>query len=204
LTNPYLIGITGGSGSGKTYFLKRLMEAFAPHDLCLISQDHYYHPREQQPVDKQGVKNFDTPMSINIDQFVTEIKTVKSGNLVQRQEYTFNNPSASPTMLEFKPAPVIIVEGIFILYYPEVAELLDLKIFIEAKEHIKLTRRISRDQQERGYDVADVLYRYEQHIAPTYEKYIEPFKDDADLIVLNNQHFDRALAVFIAFLKTKT
>ena len=201
---PYLIGITGGSASGKTYFLKRLMEAFAPESLCLISQDHYYHPREQQPTDQQGVKNFDTPMSIDIDQFVADIKAVKSGKTVKRPEYTFNNPDAQPSMMEFKPAPVIIVEGIFILYFPEVSELLDLKIFIDAKEYVKLKRRITRDQEERGYDVADVLYRYEQHVAPTFEKYIQPFKDDADLIVPNNEHFEQALEVFTAFLSSKT
>ncbi|MGI9542425.1 MAG: uridine kinase family protein [Cyclobacteriaceae bacterium] len=200
---PYVIGITGGSASGKTYFLKRLMEAFSPEMLCLISQDHYYHPRDQQPTDKQGVKNFDTPMSIDIDQFVADIKSVKSGKTVKRSEYTFNNPDAQSAMLEFTPAPVIIVEGIFILYFPEVAELLDLKIFIDAKEYIKLRRRITRDQEERGYDVADVLYRYEQHVAPTFEKYILPFKDDADLIVPNNEHFEQALEVFTAFLRSK-
>jgi len=203
MPNSCLIGITGGSASGKTYFLKRLIGAFSFGEVCLISQDHYYHPREQQPIDKKGIKNFDTPMSIDIDQFVDDIKKVKSGKIVRRQEYTFNNPEAPSKMLEFKPAPVIIVEGIFILYFPEVADLLDLKVFIDAKEYIKLTRRITRDKEERGYDVADVLYRYEQHVAPTYEKYIEPFKDEADLIVPNNQHFEQALEVFIAYLKSK-
>lgn len=204
LAKPYVIGITGGSASGKTYFLKRLMGSFSSEMLCLISQDHYYHPREQQPTDHKGIKNFDTPMSIDIDQFVADIKSVKSGNTVLRPEYTFNNPEAQSAILEFKPASVIIVEGIFILYFPEVAELLDLKIFIDAKEHIKLKRRITRDQEERGYDVADVLYRYEQHVAPTFEKYIQPFKDDADLIVPNNEHFEQALEVLVAFLSSKT
>jgi uridine kinase len=95
------------------------------------------------------------------------------------------------------------VEGIFVFYYPEIAKLLDLKIFIDAREHIKFSRRISRDKAERGYDIEDVMYRYEKHVAPTYEKYIEPFKHEADFVIPNNLHFNKALEVITVFLKTK-
>ena len=98
----------------------------------------------------------------------------------------------------------MVVEGIFVLYYPELADLLDLKIFIDAKDHIKLKRRIIRDKVERGYDLDDVLYRYEMHVMPTYEKYIEPFKSESDLIVTNNQSFDRALDVIRTYLRAKS
>jgi len=106
-------------------------------------------------------------------------------------------------MLEFAPAPVVVVEGIFVLYYPELAELLDLKVFIDAKDYIKLKRRIVRDKVERGYDLDDVLYRYENHVMPTYEKYIEPFKHEADIIVPNNSSFDKGLDVVKSYLKLK-
>jgi uridine kinase len=82
--------------------------------------------------------------------------------------------------------------------------LLDLKVFIDAAEHIKLKRRIVRDKDERGYDLEDVLYRYEKHVVPTYEKYIAPFKSDADVIIPNNLHFEKALEMLIVFLKSKT
>ena len=107
-------------------------------------------------------------------------------------------------MLTFHPAPVIVVEGIFVLYYPELSDLLDLKIFIDAKDHIKLKRRIIRDKVERGYDLDDVLYRYEMHVMPTYEKYIKPFKNDADLIIPNNLNFDKGLEVIRTYLKAKS
>jgi uridine kinase len=96
-----------------------------------------------------------------------------------------------------------VVEGIFVFYFAEIARLLDLKVFIDAPSYLMMKRRIVRDRDERGYDLADVLYRYEKHVMPTYEKYIAPFKSDADIIVPNNQHFERALDVLITYLKGK-
>lgn len=200
---PYIVGITGGSASGKTLFLKKLMNSFSANEVCLVSQDHYYKEREHQPVDDQGVKNFDTPMSINADHFAADISRLLKGESVEKLEYTFNNPNVVPGKVVFNPAPVIIVEGIFVFYYPEVANLIDLKVFIDAAEHIKLKRRIIRDKVERGYDLDDVLYRYEKHVAPTFEKYIKPFMYDADLIVPNHHHFEKALEVLVSFLRNK-
>ena len=197
------MGVTGGSGSGKTLFLKKLLGEFNPEEICLISQDNYYLPRDMQPKDEIGVSNFDTPQSIDLDAYINDISTLLDGRKVIRKEYMYNNPDAVPDMLEFQPAPVIIVEGIFVLYYSRLSNLLDLKIFIDAKDHIKLKRRIIRDKEERGYDLADVLYRYEKHVIPTYEKYIEPFRHESDLIIPNNSNFDKALEVLIAFLKTR-
>lgn len=203
MKKPFIVGITGGSASGKTLFLDKLLNAFEPHQVCLISQDNYYKPRHLQPVDSKGIHNFDTPHSIDFEQYADDIRRIQHGETIYRQEYTFNNPNKTPKMLEFKPAPVVVVEGIFVLYYPELAQLLDLKVFIDAKDYIKLKRRIVRDKVERGYDLDDVLYRYEMHVMPTYEKYIEPFKHDADLIVPNNRGFEKALDVIKSFLKMK-
>jgi len=200
---PYIVGITGGSGSGKTLFLDKLLKNFENDQICLISQDNYYHPRNQQPKDENGVSNFDTLQSIDVEAYANDISSLRDGNKVVRKEYTFNNPNAVPKMLEFIPAPIIVVEGLFVLFYPKVSKLLDLKVFIEAKDHIKLSRRIIRDKEERGYDLDDVLYRYEKHVIPTYERYIEPHKYESDLIIPNNTGFDHALQVLIAFLKSK-
>ncbi len=203
MKKPYIVGITGGSASGKTLFLDKLLHAFDDRQVCLISQDNYYKPRNLQPLDNKGIYNFDTPQSIDFEEYTGDIRKIQAGETVFRQEYTFNNPNKTPKILEFKPAPVVVVEGIFVLYYPELANLLDLKVFIDAKEYIKLKRRIVRDKVERGYDLDDVLYRYEMHVMPTYEKYIEPFKHDADLIVPNNRGFEKALDVLKTFLKGK-
>ena len=203
MQHPFLVGITGGSASGKTTFLKRLLEAFPERDICLISQDNYYHPREQQQRDAQGFENFDLPGSIDSSAYAADVSSLRQGLEVRRKEYTFNNPNVLPKELVFRPAPIVVVEGIFVFYFEEIAKLLDLKVYIDAQEHVKLHRRIVRDRDERGYGLDDVLYRYTNHVAPTYEKYIQPFKDDADIIIPNNKHFENGLAVLIGFLKHK-
>lgn len=203
MKKPFTIGITGGSGSGKTFFLKNLESRFTSDELCLISQDHYYHPREMQQHDERGIKNFDLPESIDHKQFQLDIQTLKRGEVLKKKEYTFNNPNVTPKILEFKPAPVIIVEGLFVQYFPDIERELDLKIFIEAKDHVKLTRRIKRDNEERGYDLEDVLYRYENHVMPVYETLIKPLKHRADIVIPNNSNFNRALDFLTLAIKAR-
>ncbi|NMM47424.1 uridine kinase [Marinigracilibium pacificum] len=203
MRKPFIIGITGGSGSGKTRFLNSLLENFTEEQVCLISQDNYYRPRNEQPVDESGVTNFDLPESIDHHMFAEDIGKLLKGELVEKEEYTFNNDAVTPEILKFKPAPVIVVEGIFVFHFTEVASKMDLKLFIDTKEHLMLKRRIIRDNEERGYDLDDVLYRFENHVGPTYEKYIAPYKSDADLIIPNITHFDSALEVITSFIKNK-
>jgi uridine kinase len=202
MPQPYTIGITGGSGSGKTFFINELASHFRPEEICLISQDHYYKPREVQFTDVRGVKNFDLPSSIDQNDFAADILKLKSGQTIIKKEYTFNNPNVQPRLLEFAPAPILIVEGLFVQYFPEIVKELDLRIFIEARDYVKLTRRIRRDSEERGYDLNDVLYRYQNHVMPIYDSLIEPLKHQADLIIPNNDHFEHALHVLVRALKS--
>jgi uridine kinase len=203
MQKPYIVGITGGSASGKTTFLRKLLASFPAEAVCLISQDNYYRSRELQPKDANGVVNFDLPSSIDQSQYSQDILKISQGQTVSRKEYTFNNPAVIPKDLTFKPAPIVVVEGIFVFYFEEVARLLDLKVYIDAKEYVKLQRRIIRDKVERGYDLDDVLYRYTNHVAPTYEKFIKPYKQDADLIIPNNNNFEKGLDVLVSYLNTK-
>ncbi len=203
MQKPFIVGITGGSASGKTTFLNKLLASFRPEEICLISQDNYYFDQEFQPVDANGVFNYDLPSCFNAREYAEDILKLSRGETVHRKEYTFNNPNVVARDLVFKPAPIVVVEGIFVFYFEEVARLLDLKVYIDAKEYIKLHRRIQRDKVERGYDLDDVLYRYSNHVAPTYEKYIEPFKHDADLIIPNNNQFEQGLEVLVCFLRSK-
>ena len=192
---PYIIGITGGSGSGKTLFINKIMENFSNEEVSFVSQDNYYNPRDKQPLDEMGEQNFDKPESIDIAQFTYDLKKLIYGEIIRIKEYTFNNPELDPKIIEFQPAPVIILEGIFIFYVEEISELIDLKIFIDAPEHIMLKRRIIRDQKERGYDLDDVLYRYEHHVMPAFNQYILPYKDFSDIIVNNHKNFDEGVRV---------
>lgn len=200
---PYLIGITGGSGSGKTYFLERLMDKFPQNQICLISQDNYYKSKDKIERDANGIVNYDIPEAIDYEAFVRDLQAIQNGETVQRLEYTFNNPDIVPKMLTFPPRPVIIVEGLFVFYLDKIRELIDLKLFLEAKAHIRIKRRIIRDNKERGYDLEDVLYRYEFHVMPSHERYVEPIKNLADFVIPNNQNPDKALDVVVTFLKQK-
>lgn len=123
INKSFIVGITGGSGSGKTLFLKKLREALGDH-LCVISQDDYYHPITVQPLDSRGIENFDTPYSIDLAQFKRDLEKIVDGTVIQRKQYTFNNPAVTPTIIEYKPAPIIIVEGIFLLHEKDLFNML--------------------------------------------------------------------------------
>lgn len=200
MKEPYIIGITGGSASGKTFFLNSLLSHFSKDEICLISQDNYYKEISKVPKDENGIENFDLPESIDFRLFAEHINDLKLGKIIKKEEYVFNNAESIAEILIFKPAPIIVVEGIFVFHDPFVSKLLNLKVFIDAKEHIKIRRRIIRDNNERGYDLEDVLYRWENHVAPTYEKFIKPTKQDADIIINNNKHFEKGLRILTSYL----
>ncbi|ADB41099.1 uridine kinase [Spirosoma linguale] len=200
---PFIVGITGGSASGKTSFLKGVLSAFTEDQICLISQDNYYLSRDMIPVDDQGIHNFDLPETINHHLYAEHISQLRNGETVTQKEYTFNNPNIIPKMLTFHPAPIIVVEGIFVFHFRELADQMDLKIFIDAKNSIKLERRVKRDAEERGYDLDDVMYRWKYHVKPTYRQFIKPYRAEADIVIPNNNHYQKGLNVVIEFLKTK-
>ena len=200
---PLVIGITGGSGSGKTYFLKELVSKLPSDKICILSFDNYYKPRSLQPKDELGIENFDTPQSLDSSKFITDLKNLMDGNDLTIKEYTFNNPNVIPKIIEIKCAPVIIIEGIFVLYFREIFDLLNLKIYVEASNEIMLTRRIQRDAVERGYDLEDVKYRFANHVMPAYEQYIAPKKNSSDLIIPNESGFDKALEVVVAYISSQ-
>lgn len=202
-TKPFIVGITGGSASGKTSFLKGVLNAFTEDQICLISQDNYYRKRSEIPVDDQGIHNFDLPETIDHHLYAQHIEQLRNGQVVHQMEYTFNNPTIVPRLLTFQPAPIIIVEGIFVFHFRELADQMDLKVFIDAKNSIKLERRVKRDAEERGYDLDDVMYRWKYHVKPTYKQFIKPYRAEADIVIPNNRHYQRGLDVVIAFLKTK-
>jgi len=189
MNKPFIIGVAGGSGSGKTFFLNCFLQHFSLAEACLVSQDDYYIPvAHNMTKEENTLYNFDLPTTIDRQHFYDDIKKLVNGETVQKEEYTFNNPDLVPKMLEIKPAPIVIVEGLFILYFTEIAELIDLKLFIEADNDIALGRRLKRDLAERGYDDRDVLYRWTNHVTPAYNKYLLPYKETCHQVITNNTH----------------
>lgn len=204
MTSPFIVGISGGSGSGKTFLVNALMQSFKASDICFISQDNYYKSKEFVPKDANGIENFDTLEAIDRQKFLADVKKLVRGETVEIFEYTFNHPGKSAAKLILYPAPVVLIEGIFLFAIKELFDLVDFKIFVDAKDVVKIKRRILRDAQERGYDFNDVFYRYENHVSPAYEKYIYPFIDKADFVIPNHQKCDKAVEALVCFLKTKT
>lgn len=199
---PYIIGLVGGSASGKTTFIKALSARFAPQDLAVISQDHYYHPIEMQAKDERGEVNFDLPGALDRERCRQDLDSLMEGRAIQIKEYTFNRPGAEPTYHTVLPAPVLVIEGLFVFHYPELADLLDLRIFIDAPLETMLARRIVRDLEERGYPEEVVRYQWDHHVAPAYRAYLEPYRDSSDLIITNTQGFGPALEVFVSHIQS--
>lgn len=198
MNKPIVVGITGGSGSGKTLFMRELLARLP--EATLHSMDNYYVEIDKQPKDEKGIENFDTPHSIDQVNFASDLKKLINGETIEVQEYTYNRNRGNTRKIKIESKPIILVEGIFVLYMEGIRDLLDLKLYIQAPDYLMMKRRIIRDAQERGYDLEDVLYRYEHHVTPSYKMYIEPSKACADLIIPNHESFDRALNVIATFL----
>jgi len=202
-TKPYVIGISGGSGSGKTSFVKDLISLQPPENVSILTMDNYYLEREMQKTDENGVKNFDLPESINILDFKNDLNKLLNGETVNRIEYTFNNDEAVPKEVSIQPSKVLLIEGLFIYSEAEISELIDLKLIINAKDIVKVIRRIKRDKAERNYPVEDVIYRYEHHVLPSFEKYIMPYINTVDVVINNNDSYKEALALISHFVTIK-
>ena len=201
MNEKMVIGITGASGSGKTTLLKDIREAFTPEELAAVSQDNYYHPRSNQKFDENEVVNFDLPTSLDLMDFHHDVRGLVEGRAIRRPEYVYNNDLKTPGEIIIQPAPVIVLEGLFLFVSKEIFDLCDLTIYVHAKPVHNVIRRIKRDQMERNYPIDDVLYRYERHVHPSFEEYILPFKEDADIVVNNNAHMERSTAMIIGYIR---
>lgn len=187
MSKPYIIGIAGGSGSGKTFFLNRFLDHFTTNEVCLVSQDDYYIPvAHNMTPEENKLYNFDLPRTIDAELFEKDVQQLIDGKIIYKKEYTFNNPNATPKMLEIKPAPILIIEGLFIMHFKGIAERMDMKIFVEADEAVALERRLRRDLLERGYSNDDVMYKWIHHVVPAYNEYLLPYKNECHRIIINN------------------
>jgi len=183
--DPIIVGISGGSGCGKTYILTKLIHEYPETDICLLSQDHYYKPLSTHAVDENGSVNWDLPEGINEEELFADINQLIAGKQVEKWEYTFNHPELEPSLMLFKPAPILVVEGLFVFHLERIAGLLNLRVFIEANEALRLERRIVRDMAERSLSREQILYQWNHHVKPAYDHYLAPYITSADVTILN-------------------
>ena len=200
---PYIVGLAGGSASGKSLLIEKLFDCCAGF-VTVISLDDFYKPIEEQEVDAQGVVNFDLPQSINRSYFEECVTNLCSGQDVVIDEYHFNNPERTKTNQKtLKTNPIILVEGLFVFHFQEIWGLLDLSIFVHADDQIRYRRRKKRDITERGIPLKMIDYQWNNHVVPAYEQYLKPFRDKVDLVINNNKSFDKALRILQQHLESK-
>ena len=181
---PLVIGISGISGSGKTFYLNKLKEILAP-SICVISFDDYYKPLDEQENDAQGVTNFDLPSALYHERFKEDLLKLIEQHPVLLKKYNFENYEAPETVEIVNPAPIIVAEGLFVFEFAEVDHLLDMRIFMNADMEISLQRRLARDAAERGIPEDRSLYQWHNHVMPAWENYILPHKNRCDLVIEN-------------------
>lgn len=180
-----IIGIAGGTGSGKTTVVTNILRSLNAEDVLVISQDNYYKDHNDLSFDEREKINFDHPRSIDFDLLTQHVLGLKNGQTIEQPVYSFITHSRKDETIITHPKNVIIIEGILVLTNPELRDLFDVKIFVHADSDERLIRRIRRDIQERGRDLDEVLTRYQKTLKPMHEQFIEPSKSHADIIVPN-------------------
>lgn len=193
-----VIGIAGGTGSGKTTVVNNILQQLNAEGVNVLSQDNYYHDNHHLSLAEREALNYDHPKSIDFELLVKHVKMLKKGETIEQPLYSFVTHSRTGDFVKVDPKNVLIVEGILVLTNPELLKEFDLKVFVHADSDERLIRRIRRDTQERGRDLHEVLHRYQTTLKPMHQEFIEPSKNDADLIVPNM----KPNSVAIDFLST--
>ena len=183
-----IIGIGGGTGSGKTTVVNQILSEFPAGEVEVISQDSYYKDTSHLSFEERCKINFDHPQSIDFELLESHLKSLKNGNNINQPVYSFKTHNRTGETTVTKPKKVVIVEGILILSNTELRSLFDIKIFVHADSDERLMRRLKRDIAERGRDLDEVLERYQTTLKPMHQQFIEPMKAFADIIIPNNHY----------------
>ena len=190
-----IIGIAGGTGSGKTTVVNQIIKQLPTDEVCVISQDSYYNATDNMPYEERAKINFDHPRAIDFNLIIDHLKALKAGNTIDQPVYSFVTHNRTKDTIKTHPRKVVIVEGILILNNKELRDLFDIKIFVHAETDERLIRRLKRDITERGRDMNEVLSRYQTTLKPMHQEFIEPTKNFADLIIPNDRYNNVAIDI---------
>jgi len=188
MKNIFIIGIAGGTGSGKTTVVNQIINELPPDEVCIISQDSYYNATDNLTYDQRVKINFDHPRAIDFELLVKHLGDLKEGKIIEQPIYSFAAHNRTKDTIKTHPRKVIIVEGILIFNNKFLRDLCDIKIFVHADADERLIRRVRRDISERGRDINEVLSRYQNTLKPMHQEFIEPTKSYADIIIPNDRY----------------
>lgn len=180
--NTIVVGIAGGTASGKSTVVEKIQEYF-PHDVVVICHDYYYLAHDELSYDERCKLNYDHPRAFETELLARDIKMLKEGKTIHCPQYDYTNHNRSQEVLRVEPKPVIILDGILVLEDPLLRELMDVKIFVDTDADERLRRRIIRDMRERGRSIESILEQYSNTVKPMHEQFIEPSKKHADIII---------------------
>ncbi len=182
-----ILGIAGGTGSGKTTVVEQMVHEYPDHDVTVISQDSYYKDTSDLTYEERVEINFDHPESIDFDLLEQHLIALKRGETIDQPVYSFIAHNRTGDNLKTAPSKVVIVEGILILTMPRIRDLFDIKVYIDCDSDERLIRRLKRDIADRGRDLDEVLNRYQYTLKPMHQQFIEPTKAYADVIIPTNR-----------------
>ena len=183
-----ILGIAGGTGSGKTTVVNQIINQLPADEVCVISQDSYYKATDNLSYEERTKINFDHPRAIDFKLLISHLKDLKEGKSIDQPIYSFVTHNRTKDSIKTHPRKVIIVEGILIFNSEELRDLFDIKIFVHADTDERLIRRVRRDISERGRDIDEVLNRYQDTLKPMHQQFIEPTKNFADIIIPNDRY----------------
>ena len=183
-----IIGIAGGTGSGKTTVVNQIVKQLPTDEVCVISQDSYYKATDNLSYEERTKINFDHPRAIDFQLLIKHLKDLKKGKTVNQPVYSFVTHNRTKDIFKTHPRKVVIVEGILIFNSEELRDLFDIKIFVHAETDERLIRRVRRDITDRGRDIDEVLNRYQNTLKPMHQQFIEPTKNFADIIIPNDRY----------------
>ena len=196
-----IIGIAGGTGSGKTTVVKKLIEQLPNGEVAVLSQDSYYKDNSHLQLEERQKINFDHPKSIEFELLIDHLNKLKNGKPIEEPVYSYLTCTREKKTKKIEPKEVVIVEGILILTNEKLRNLFDIKIFVYADDDDRLGRVISRDMSERGRSVEKVLQRYSKSVKPMHLQFIEPSKIYADLIIPQGGHNKVAVEILSTIIK---
>ena len=195
-----IIGIAGGTGSGKTTVVRKIVESLPQGSVAVIPQDSYYNDQSELPLEVRKQTNFDHPDAFEWPLLAHQIEELKAGRAIEQPTYSYITCTRLPETIHVEPQEVIIVEGIMTLYDKNLREQMDLKIFVDAEPDERLLRVITRDMAERGHPLEMLISKYRNVLKPMHDEFIEPTKQYADIIIPNGGNNDRAIEMMRRYI----